>query len=217
MIDLRNGELKDILPLEFTRQPQVVAISYAIKQAYQTYVQVMDKILVYAFIDGAPEFALDLLAVELNVRYYNNDYSVEVKRDLIKNALIVAAKDGTNYAVETVILSIWGNGTVDEWYDYGGTPNHFRVTLHDVTSMDAIDRLAENIEAVKRKTARLDAINISVPANEEIGFGEILMERATVFIDSDQPSSDIVFYADELNNALTDENNGLLFSRVDEV
>lgn len=212
----QDGEIKDILPTWLRERTDVQAISYAIKQQLDQLARYQELIYGYAFVDGAPEYILDLMAIELNVRYYDENFPIETKRTLIKNSFLVAMRDGTTYAVNVVIQTIWGNGHVEEWYEYNGIPNHFRVSLNQISSTDLIDNLAEFIEGTKRKTARLDAINIDVGADQAIGFGEILMERATVYIDSDEPSSDITFYTDELQTILSDENNGMLFGRTDE-
>lgn len=214
MINIKDGELKDILPAEFTRRPEIIALSYAIKRAYERYLPYMDRILIYADIDNAPENALDLLAVELNTRYYSNDYPLETKRKLIKTALLTATKDGTAYAVNTVLEQVWGNGKTVDWYDYGGTPNHFRIELESAEDLDLIDTITKTIESVKRKTARLDEIIVKEQMNSPLYFGSIIMEEIPVYITCpDAPGGNIEFLADENGTILADENGGMLFMR----
>ena len=64
MIKFDDGELKDILPSNFTRQPQVVAISYALKQEYDRYLLCLVRAYVYASIDTAEDDVLDYLATD---------------------------------------------------------------------------------------------------------------------------------------------------------
>ena len=218
MIDLREGELADILPIQFTKQPEVVAVSYALKQAYQDYCDCEINLLVYAFIDGAPEYVLDLLAVELRTRYYQTDFPVETKRSLIKNAILVALKDGTRFAVDSVIQSVFGEGYAEDWYEYEGTPNHYRIILESNGSFE-VDTLVATIEGVKRKTARLDGITINSDYDNPLYFGSITafdMELEIGCEDMPEIDGDVVFYADEDSDYLADENEAI-FYEIEEV
>lgn len=172
MIDLRTGELADILPDDFTRQPQVLAISYAIKQAYDAFLEKQDLILLYAFVDQAPEFVLDLMMHEMRVKYPGEELSSEVKRSLIKTAMLVSIKDGTNWAVKQMIDAIYGGGYVTEWYEYGGIPNHFRLDIIPEKTADW-NLILNVLDTVKRKTARLDAIRVwyDLPQIIRVGYG----------------------------------------------
>lgn len=208
-----DGEIKHILPSWLRERDDVQAISYAIKQqidklqAYKAY------IYGYAWVDNAPENVLDLMALELNVRYYNESYDIDLKRELIKKAIIIAMKDGTKFAVDTVIQTIYGDGEAVDWYDYNGTPNHFRI---DLDSLDGFDRLGDMmavVNAVKRKTARLDSVNIIQSAEEPLYFGEILMEALDVYLSSVDPGDrEVTFLTDEGGDILATEDFGMLFT-----
>lgn len=170
MIDIRTGELADILPDDFTRQPQVLAVSYAIKQAYGAFLTVQDKIFLWAFVDGAPEFVLDLMMHEMRVKYPGEELSQDVKRSLIKTAMLVSVKDGTNWAVEEMLKAIYGNGYVTEWYEYNGIPNHFKMDIVPEKTSDW-SIILNVLNSVKRKTARLDAIRIWYELSQSVNIG----------------------------------------------
>lgn len=211
----KDGEIKHILPSWLKEREDVQAISYAIKQQIDALELSKAYVYGYAFVDGAPEYVLDLMAVELNVRYYNEGFSVGLKRDLIKNAIITAMKDGTVYAVDSVISTIWGDGHTVEWMEYSGTPNHFRIELDNIDSFDRIDDLIETVDIVKRKTARLDAINMKQPAEGHLYFGEIIVEQATQYMDGTEPHETTLSYlTDENDNILMTEDNAMLLDYV---
>ena len=208
MINLQDGELKDILPVEFTRQPQVVAISYALKQAYGSFREVQDTVYVYAYIDGAPEYILDILAVELNVRYYSNSLNVETKRSLIKTALLVAMKDGTVYAVNSVINTVFGDGSAVDWYDYGGVPNHYKSVLEVERNYDIGD-LLETVNGIKRLTARLDGITMHSDGYQApLFFGSILVERVEETIGCEPIPNIAFFIGDNDEDEVIGDDNG---------
>ena len=202
MIKLRDGELADILPTEFTRQPEVVSISYALKQSYQALLTHQDAVYVYAFVDGAPEYVLDLLAVELKVRYYDVNYSLEVKRRLIKTAMLINSKDGTPYAVNTVIQNLFGGtGRIQEWWEYGGQNNHFRIDLYNADSYD-VGILVTSIETVKRKSSKLDSFMFHLSAEDMIYIGMLILEDLELKADCEIPEE---FIEDDASEGGTDE------------
>ena len=218
MIKLRDGELADIMPNVFTREPSVRAISYALKQAYQTLLQYQDTVYVYAFIDGAPEYVLDLLAVELRVKYYSTDYDIDKKRRLIKTAMLINSKDGTKYAVDTVVGNLFGNGRVLEWFDYDGENGHFKIVLQVSDSYD-VEPLINAIETVKRKSQHLDGIELHTDASGRIYIGHLIIEKFGEKVTCLVPAEDfdsIGAQVDELGDILTDERGRSLLDMVEE-
>lgn len=208
MIDIRTGELADILPVEFIRQPQAVAISYALKKAYETFLAVQTMIYVYAFVDGAPGFVLDLLAVELRVRYYDSSLELKTKRKLIKSAILVNMKDGTTFAVDTVVATIYNWGRVLEWYEYGGENNHFRVELDANNGGYDVDALLSAIMVVKRMSSKLDSIELLQKQDQDIFHGTLLTEQFPVIVES--PTYEIEYLVDENGDRLLDELDNVL-------
>lgn len=175
MIDLRSGELVDILPDEFVLQPQVKGISYAIKQAYADYVIYEDRLLLYDFVDRAPAYVLDLMMAELRVKYHDQNLAESVKRDLIKNAMLITLKDGTKWATERMVEIIYGEGWIEEWYEYDGTPNHFKIDIVPRKTRDWSIILSV-LDSVKRKTARLDSIRMNLSMEQQVTTGVTVLE-----------------------------------------
>lgn len=188
MIKFDDGELKDILPSNFTRQPQVVAISYALKQEYDRYLLCLARAYVYASIDTAEDDVLDYLATDLHVRYYRTSYSLEVKRKLIKSAIAVMSKDGTKYAVDTVIQTSFGAGESVEWFDYDGDPGHFRIKLDSGDGYD-IEELLAILKVVKRESAHLDEITLQTAVDQDVFVGMITQTGIRVSGVSDVPEA----------------------------
>lgn len=210
MIDLRTGELIDILPDEFASQPQVKAISYAIKQAYADYTLHEDMLLLYDFVDRAPDFVLDLMMAELRVKYHDQNLSEDIKRDLIKNAMQITLRDGTNWATERMIEIIYGEGWITEWYEYEGIPNHFRIDIVPRKTRDWSIILSV-LDSVKRKTARLDSIRMNLTMDTDVTVGLMALDglyhSATVDM-----STTADYYTDESDDQLTDESGYILIS-----
>lgn len=78
-------------------------------------------------IDELPEGELDRLAEELHITWYLKSEPIDVKRNLVKNSDQVYQKLGTKWAVENVIHTYFGDGYIQEWFQYEGEPGHFRI------------------------------------------------------------------------------------------
>lgn len=87
---------------------------------------------IYARIDQLDESVLDALAKDFDVVWYDYNYGLETKRALIKDSFFVHRHLGTKGALDRALSDIFPNSTVQEWFDYGGQPYHFRVVV-DVT------------------------------------------------------------------------------------
>ena len=184
MIRLSEGELLDMLPSEFKRQPEVAALSYALKHAYRRFLSFQTGILIYAYIDGCSEAVLDMLAVELRMRYYDQSFSIDKKRELIKSAILVGLKDGTKYAVDLVVSTILDAATTMDWYEYGGDPGCYRIRADVTAARGDIDLggIVDAIEMVKRKSAHLDGVSLVASADQGLFFGSVLQETTVVSI-----------------------------------
>lgn len=110
-------------------------------------------------IDNLDEKMLDEMAWELDIDWYEDTMPIEVKRDTIKTARLIKEHRGTKWAIEQIVTNTFGDGTVLEWYDYGGAPHHFKVTTsYPLASQALIDKFKKQIEAAKRKSSVLEAV-----------------------------------------------------------
>lgn len=159
MIKLRNGKFTDIAPHNIATQPEAQAIAYAIGKQIAKICTYADRARVYAAIDKLPEAALDALAVELRAPAYDENYSVTVKRTLVRGALTFYMKMGTPYAVNKIIEAIFQTGYISEWFEYGGEPFHFKAyTTNPAITSDDVDEFKRVLSTVKRLSAWLDDI-----------------------------------------------------------
>lgn len=114
-------------------------------------------------IDKLPEAELDELAWELNIAWYDTSANIDTKRELVKNSDKVYQRLGTKWATENVIRSYFGDGYIEEWFEYDGEPGHFRILSNNPSLED--EKFAEFLhilERVKRATAKLDGVIITL-------------------------------------------------------
>lgn len=129
MIKLTDARLTDALPKTLAEQPWVQALAEASRKMRRRVMAYADRTRLFCDIDEASEEALDALAVELQTPLYKNDYPLTVKRQIVKNSMLYYIRSGTRGAVEELLADIYQGAEVEEWFEYGGEPNYFRVAI----------------------------------------------------------------------------------------
>lgn len=138
---------------------------------------------IYARIDALPEELLDILAYDFKVDWWDYSYTIEQKRQTLKDSFMVHRHLGTKFAVETAISAIYPETTVQEWFEYGGDPYTFRLAI-DATDVEVTSekhkRVLALVDYYKNLRSHLDGIDYSIhpePAKVAAGAktGGILM------------------------------------------
>lgn len=160
MIELKDSEIKQILPDYFKERTEVKCLSYAIQRATQKLIRYCGNIGVFAMIDSASDEVLDLLAVELNTQYYDASLDIQNKRELIKGTLVWYQTSGTASAVEELIAAVFGEGKVEEWFEYGDSPYFFKIKTNAQLTPDIVAQFRKIIERVKNARSHMRNIEI---------------------------------------------------------
>lgn len=160
MINLYDGQITDLLQNTLKYNPETQAVAYAVLQEKRRLMDLVERTRLMSDVDNLDERILDYLAVELRTPAYEDSLPVETKRTLIKGTLPFYAKLGTPAAVNWVIQAIFGNGEIEEWFQYGGDPHFFRVNvpIAGMITPEMMEGLRRMIASVKRLTSWLDAI-----------------------------------------------------------
>lgn len=127
MINIHDGQITDLLSNSLRHNPETIAIAYAVLQEKRRILALVERTRLMAAVDSLEERILDYLAVELRTPAYEDSLPLETKRTLIKGTLPYYASLGTPAAVDWVIKAVFGNGGIDEWFNYGGEPHHFQI------------------------------------------------------------------------------------------
>lgn len=124
---------------------------------------------IFPEIDRLEEAVLDILAYDLKVDWYDYDYPVKTKRELIKNSVLAHKRLGTVYAVKSVLNSLYPASELEEWFSYDGTPGCFRlnVNVSDSANTGAVGvystaEILRRIATVKRLSAHLEGVSYMV-------------------------------------------------------
>jgi len=123
-------------------------------------------------LDQLTDAELDELANELNIDWYYSGADKETKVNVLKNADLVHAKLGTDYAVNQTIKDYFGGGKVVPWYEYDGEPYHFEITTDNIQNVaDNVVVFLDILEKVKRASTILDALVITMKSEDPVYAG----------------------------------------------
>lgn len=86
-------------------------------------------IKIYTRIDELPEDLLDILAYDFRVDWWDPNYSLDEKRQIMKDSFHVHRRVGTKAAVVRAISVIYKDTDIEEWFEYDGDPYHFRLLI----------------------------------------------------------------------------------------
>ena len=167
MIKLTDARLTDALPKTLAEQPWVQALAEASRKMRRRGMAYADRTRLFCDIDEASEEALDVLAVELQTPLYKNDYPLTVKRQIVKNSMLYYIRSGTRGAVEELLADIYQGAEVEEWFEYGGKPNYFRVAI-DIsrTTVPVAEMAPAELESwlysVKRASSALESLSYMI-------------------------------------------------------
>lgn len=173
-----------------------------------------DYVNLYGRIDELDESILNILAYDFKMDWWDNNYTLEEKRQLFKDLWLVHKKLGTPQAVSAVISGIYPSVIINEWYKYNGQPYRFKLLIDmgdTLPSMDKLSIMLPKIDYFKNQRSYLEGIEFNVTKKAPLYIGaalqsEFVYEMAIEGINPD----DYIILTDEDGNFLTDENGNIL-------
>ncbi len=155
-----------IVPPALTHDPSIMALASSDAAALAARVAEIDRVRMIPNIDELPEELLDILARDFKVDWWDPEYTAEEKRRTLKTSWKVHRMMGTKAAVETALSAIYPGASVEEWFQYGGEPYHFRVKVKilDAEYVPAKHkRVLERIAWYKNLRSHMDRIWYELP------------------------------------------------------
>lgn len=188
MINLRDGEIIDLLPEPLKNDPDVVAISYALKWAIGVILEKSATTRMYADVDHMPEYMLDYMAIESNLAYYDESFDIELKRELVRNAYISYMTAGTKASTEDIIKAIFGGGEIVEWYEEQenpGEPGTFDVKTEARMTDKLYEQLTQAISRTKNCSSHMRYVSIMRELHSELKEAAGTTEHVTQTLSND--------------------------------
>ena len=150
---LTDAEVRDGLPRILREQPWVQALSLAVLELHRKTMGFAKGSQIYTALDTVREEVLDALAVSWKIDWYDPEYDIEQKRRIVKTALTIRRTMGTVSAVKAQADAIYPGSTVEEWFEYGGTPGYFRLRVNIMTVEEQEKFAAMSMAEIERRLA----------------------------------------------------------------
>ena len=120
-------------------------------------------------VDKAPDELLPYLAYAWSIDEWNDNWTAETKRQVIRDSLWVHERKGTLGAVKRALSAMNYDASIVEWFEKSprGTPGTFSIELHPTTGIiaDNILQIRAVIDAIKRLSAHYDVyLGYTLPA-----------------------------------------------------
>ena len=157
---LKNLQLMQLLPASIAADTTVKNISLSVETILQKVAGQTAAVLLLPHLDELPEAIIDELAWQYHVDTYSADLPIGVKRQLIRQSIAWHHKKGTPAAVTDMLSTIYASAQLEEFWEYGGEPYHFRVTVGEdrTDSAQTIDDAIRVIKLSKNVRSWLDGI-----------------------------------------------------------
>lgn len=188
MNKIQDADFMAKFPPALQKDKSMTALGKIIAKELHATAGSIKKNIIYANIDELTETWLDVLAYDLHVDWYDYDYPVEIKREVIKDSVKVHQKLGTKYAVETALRNVYKGASISEWFEYGGRPYYFKIHIDtggSSLSENAYADILNKVQFYKNLRSHCDGLYISlngsrafIRAGAGSGVGSILKVKA---------------------------------------
>jgi phage tail P2-like protein len=176
-VKLSDIEFIKLLPQFMRNDAAVQGLAAGIDSIIPQLAADLEKLSTWDRIDDLSEAELDELAWELNILWYDTSAPIDVKRNLVRGSDAVYKKLGTKWAVENVINTYFGDGYIEEWFEYGGDPGHFRIySTNPTVNESKFAEFLSLLNKVKRASAKLDGVFITLTGQMNMSAGTALHE-----------------------------------------
>lgn len=183
MISFTEGGLIDVWPDK--ESPQIQALSYAMQQAMIRVKSYANQAMCYSMVDDLPEDILDYFAVEMRAMYYEQNLSIEQKREIVKNTLKWYTYAGTPATVADIVSAVFGDGRIVEWFNYDEppyTPGTFDIETSGRLTEETFDQISTLIKKAKNARSQIRRVIIirDVHALTSVAATQTAVQECTV-------------------------------------
>jgi P2-related tail formation protein len=180
--DIYTDLFVDNLPESINWDSQVQAIGMASDTQATGLQPYLPQLLVLCNIPNLPESTLDLLAFQYSVLFWNQlnlitdpVQRLATKQKYMANNFYYHAHLGTPQTTQDIVSSVYGPAIVQEWFLYGGQPNHFRILLPAVVDSATEAQMLSLVTIVKRASQAMDGFYLftSAPTRFYVAVGVV--------------------------------------------
>jgi phage tail P2-like protein len=174
-MELKTLNLLDLQSTHMKQDRTTIALCETLNPHFLQLADEVKSCLILSRIHELDDVALDELAWQLHIDWYDANVDIETKRKIIKGAVVVHRFKGTPFAVEEVINTYFGDGEIEEWFQYGGEPYMFRVITSNASiTGELANQFTKAISSVKNVRSHLEQILVSLSGEMNMYFGGVV-------------------------------------------
>ena len=180
---LSDVDLLRLLPQFMRDDKNAKAFAYAVGSQIKSVTAAIVHTKIYSRIDSLSDEVLDELAWQFNVVEYRKEYDISIKRELIKGCMELHYKRGTVASVIDVVEKIYGSARIEEWFEYGGQPYHYKIYTSNIQSNDEmIQELMKIVKEAQNVRSWLEEVIIEIMESMQlyVGCKVIIMDDVTL-------------------------------------
>lgn len=178
MININEVSIVDLLPQSVKEDPTMQAFALTLDEYLKVAKDEVYKLRRLTRIDELTSDEANDMAYQMHVDFYDPNLPLDTRRQLIKNSINFHRIKGTPAAVEQLIDILFGDGVVEEWFQYNGIPGHYRVkTSNPAATRDRVAEFYRAIDSVTRFSAKLDSVVLEQTEQMDLYFGAGLHMR----------------------------------------
>ena len=171
-MDLNNISILKILPPNLADDRNIKMMAEAFDEVLRgtiakiPEISIIPNLVLNKLVD---ETLIDLLAWQFHVDFYSPDLPTDVKIGLVQKSLDWHTRKGTPSTVEEIVTQIFSEAKIEEWYEYGGLPYQFRITVGDyLPDEETVRKIVRAINSVKNTRSFLDIVTSVIIFHEEL-------------------------------------------------
>lgn len=126
---LTAENLLSTLPQVLSEDDGMRSLAESIAAVLSARTQEIKSLSIYAQIYSLPDALLDILSYDFKIDWWSDSLSLDEKRETFARSFYVHKHMGTPAAVKTALSAIYPNVVLEEWWEYGGKPYHFRLKI----------------------------------------------------------------------------------------
>lgn len=157
MIKIQEVKLSEIISSSLKDDKTIAAIAKVLQKYLNENYQYIRRLNILTNIDNlTDEDLVDHLAYQFHVDFYDQSLSLRKKKQLVKSSMAQHRKKGTPAAIENLVTTLFGSGEVHEWYEYGGEPYTFKVSVDTSALSDGLIDFYRALNTVKNTRSHLE-------------------------------------------------------------
>lgn len=177
-----------ILPPSVLRDSKIRAAAEALDLELEKLSAATREALLLPRLDELPHATLDVLANQYHCDFFEpTEMDADTKRKLIRNSILDHRIKGTPAAVLNLLNKITRGATIQEWFEYGGRPYYFRVTMKGLLDYsDSGETFMRMVEATKNARSWLDDIIFDLSKGHpdtSLAVGQLTLEQGNINYD----------------------------------